>query len=89
MVYNKPVIMEIEQFLNKLPEGYSRTDREQIEKAYHFAENAHQGQTRANGQSYFSHCVGVASILLEMEAAADVVAAALLHDVLIDTEVTS
>ncbi len=45
--------MEIEQFLKKLPKAYSRSDREQIEKAYLFAEAAHEGQTRANGQPYF------------------------------------
>ena len=75
--------MEIEQFLKKLPEAYSRSDLEQIEKAYRFAETAHAGQTRANGQPYFSHCIGVATILLEMDANAEIVAAALLHDVLI------
>ncbi|NLB71442.1 MAG: bifunctional (p)ppGpp synthetase/guanosine-3',5'-bis(diphosphate) 3'-pyrophosphohydrolase [Chloroflexi bacterium] len=76
--------MEIEQFLNKLPDVYTRGDREQIEKAYRFAENAHHGQTRANGQPYFSHLVGVAFILLDMEATADIVTAALLQDVIID-----
>ena len=81
--------MEIEQFLSKLPDAYSRTDREQIEKAYRFAENAHQGQTRANGQPYFSHSVGVANILKDMDAIPEIVAAALLHDVIVDCNVTS
>lgn len=80
--------MEIEQFLSKLPEAYSHTDREQVEKAYRFAEKAHQGQTRANGQPYFSHSVGVANILLEMDAISEMVAAALLHDVIVDCGVT-
>ena len=79
--------MEIEQFLAKLPDAYSRTDREQIEKAYRFAEKAHQGQTRANGQPYFSHSVGVANILIEMDATPEIVAAALLHDVIVDCNV--
>ena len=81
--------MEIEQFLNKLPEAYSRSDRDQIERAYRFAEKAHKGQTRANGQPYFLHCVGVANILLDMDATAEIVSAALLHDVLIDCNVSS
>jgi GTP pyrophosphokinase len=80
--------MEIEQFLNKLPEAYSRVDRDLLEKAYRFAETAHAGQTRANGQPYFSHCIGVATILLEMDATAEIVAAALLHDVLLDCDVS-
>ena len=81
--------MEIEQILNKLPEAYSRSDRDQIERAYRFAEKAHKGQTRANGQPYFLHCVGVANILLDMDATAEIVSAALLHDVLIDCNVSS
>ncbi len=80
--------MEIEQFLNKLPEAYSRVDRDLLEGAYRFAETAHAGQTRANGQPYFSHCIGVATILLEMDATAEIVAAALLHDVLLDCDVS-
>ncbi len=80
--------MEIEQFLSKLPDAYTRADREQIEKAYRFAEKAHQGQTRANGQPYFSHSVGVANILMEMDAIPEIVAAALLHDVVVDCNVT-
>lgn len=81
--------MEIEQFLNKLPEAYSKSDRDQVERAYRFAEKAHKGQTRANGQPYFLHCVGVANILLDMDATAEIVSAALLHDVLIDCNVSS
>ncbi|MEL7625693.1 MAG: bifunctional (p)ppGpp synthetase/guanosine-3',5'-bis(diphosphate) 3'-pyrophosphohydrolase [Anaerolineaceae bacterium] len=80
--------MEIEQFLSKLPEAYSRAEREQIEKAYRFAERAHRGQTRAYGQPYFSHPVAVANILMEMDATAEITAAALLHDVMIDCGVT-
>ena len=76
--------MEIEQFLNKLPDAYSRTDREMLEKAYRFAEKAHQGQTRANGQPYFSHPLGVANILIDMDAIAEITVAALLHDVMVD-----
>jgi GTP pyrophosphokinase len=81
--------MDIEQFLSKLPDAYSLADREQLEKAYRFAEKAHQGQTRANGQPYFSHSVGVAHILIEMDATAEIVAAALLHDVIVDCNVTA
>ena len=80
--------MEIEQFLNKLPDAYSRTDREMLEKAYRFAEKAHQGQTRANGQPYFSHPLGVANILIDMDAIAEITVAALLHDVMVDCGVT-
>ncbi len=81
--------MDIQQFLSKIPEAYSRADLELIEKAYRFSEEAHQGQTRANGQPYHTHCVGVANILIEMNAIPEIVAAALLHDVLVDTPISS
>lgn len=59
-----------------------------IERAYHKAEKAHEGQTRKSGEPYFAHCVAVAGILVEMKMDAETIAAALLHDVVEDTNVT-
>ncbi len=78
--------MYLQQLLSKAPSSYSASDIELITQAYHFAETAHAGQTRANGQPYLSHCVGTAAILLEMEFSPSMVVAGLLHDVLIDTD---
>ncbi len=80
--------MDRDQFINKLPKSYSAAERELIQKAYSFAETAHAGQTRANGLPYFTHCLGVANILLDLEASPNIVAAGLLHDVLMDTSVS-
>lgn len=80
--------MDRDQFVSKLPKSYSPAERELIQKAYSLAEQAHAGQTRANGQPYFTHCLGVANILLNLEASPNIVAAGLLHDVLIDTPTT-
>jgi len=80
--------MDRDQFINKLPKSYSTAEVELIKKAYTFAEEAHAGQTRANGLPYFTHCLGVANILLDLEASPNIVAAGLLHDVLMDTPVT-
>lgn len=80
--------MELEQLIKHLPSNYSQIDREMIEKAYHFAENAHMGQKRASGQPYLSHCVAVAVILSDLEVAPSLVMAGLLHDVIEDTPVT-
>ena len=41
--------MQLEQFLEKLPDNYSALDIEQIKKAYHLAEKAHHGQKLASG----------------------------------------
>ncbi|NQV30828.1 MAG: bifunctional (p)ppGpp synthetase/guanosine-3',5'-bis(diphosphate) 3'-pyrophosphohydrolase [Candidatus Marinimicrobia bacterium] len=56
-----------------------------IWKAYQFAKQAHQGQLRKSGEPYFTHCVGVATILAEMRLDTVTVSAALLHDVVEDT----
>lgn len=61
-----------------------------IERAYDFGKTAHKGQTRANGDSYFSgHCIHVADHILELGMDANLVAAALLHDVIEDTPTTA
>ncbi|MCG6201576.1 RelA/SpoT family protein [Psychromonas antarctica] len=59
-----------------------------IERAYEFAYNAHHGIARASGEAYITHPVAVAEILAEMRLDHEAIAAALLHDVLEDTEIT-
>ena len=59
-----------------------------IERAYEFAALAHQGQFRESGEEFIQHPLEVAYILAEMEMDAESIAAALLHDVLEDTDVT-
>jgi GTP pyrophosphokinase len=59
-----------------------------IERAFRKAEKAHEGQTRKSGEPYFTHCVAVAGILVDMKLDAESIAAALLHDVVEDTNVT-
>ncbi len=70
------------------PATYTTEDRELIKRAYDFAEKAHEGQQRASGEPYISHCVGVAKILAQLQVPPTVVAAALLHDTVEDTNVT-
>ena len=57
-----------------------------VRRAYTVAERAHRGQTRKSGDPYITHPVSVATILAEMGYPADVVAAALLHDTVEDTD---
>ena len=73
--------MQLEQFLEKLPDNYSALDIEQIEKAYHLAEKAHKGQTLASGLPYISHCASVALILAELTVPPELIITGLLHDV--------
>jgi len=58
--------MNLEQFIEKLPDNFSSLDLELIEKAYRYAEEAHKGQTLASGLPHISHCASVAAILAEL-----------------------
>jgi len=80
--------MQLEQFLEKLPNNYSALDLEQIKKAYQFAEQAHKDQKLASGLSYITHCASVAAILADLSVPPEMIIAALLHDVVEDTSVT-
>lgn len=59
-----------------------------IEKAYHTASAAHEGQVRKSGEPYIIHplCVGI--ILADLEMDKETIVAGLLHDVLEDTIMT-
>src|SRR4030066_993570 len=57
-------------------------------RAYHVAEEAHEGQKRASSEPYINHCVAVASILAGLRVPPEVVAAGLLHDVVEDTAIS-
>jgi guanosine-3',5'-bis(diphosphate) 3'-pyrophosphohydrolase len=60
-----------------------------LQKAYVFAARAHKGQVRRSGEPYLSHPLEVASLLADMRLDKTTLVAALLHDVLEDTDVTS
>ncbi|HEX3369834.1 MAG TPA: bifunctional (p)ppGpp synthetase/guanosine-3',5'-bis(diphosphate) 3'-pyrophosphohydrolase [Candidatus Cybelea sp.] len=64
-------------------------DGEQLLRAYETAGAAHGGQRRASGESYIEHPLAVAGILADLEMDHKTIAAALLHDVVEDTSVTS
>ena len=62
---------------------------ELVEKAGVFAERAHTGQTRRyNGEPYVNHPRRVAEIVKRVTDDPEVIAAALIHDVFEDTEIT-
>ena len=63
-------------------------DVDRIEEAYQFSDTAHQGQFRKSGHPYISHPIAVAEIVADWQLDAQAVMAALLHDVMEDTEVS-
>ncbi len=61
-------------------------DRELLTRAFRFAAEAHDGQLRRSGQEFIHHPWGVAKILTGLQLDEATLAAALLHDVVEDTE---
>ncbi len=64
-------------------------DVEHVRVAVEFSRAAHQGQMRYSGDPYISHPIAVARILTPLHIDAQAIIAALLHDVVEDTEVTT
>jgi RelA/SpoT family (p)ppGpp synthetase len=59
-----------------------------VARAYEFGADAHDGQTRKTGEPYITHPVAVAQELGRMYLDVEAIVAALLHDVVEDTDVT-
>ena len=66
----------------------SSTDVDLVRKAYRFADAAHLGQMRRNGEPYITHPIAVASQCTEWKLDAQALMAALLHDVMEDCGVS-
>ena len=62
-------------------------DKELLARAFRFAATAHAGQTRSSGEPFVHHPWAVAKICAELHLDEQSLAAALLHDVVEDTEI--
>jgi len=60
---------------------------EPVARAYEFGAVAHEGQKRMSGEPYISHPVAVAQVLADMQMDSQAITAAILHDVVEDTEI--
>jgi GTP diphosphokinase / guanosine-3',5'-bis(diphosphate) 3'-diphosphatase len=66
---------------------YNEVEIEYIMGAYEIANEIHKNQTRQSGEPYITHPLSVAYILAEMRADKDTICAALLHDVIEDSNI--
>jgi len=64
-----------------------RLDLELIERALRFSTSAHRGQKRKSGEDFITHSIAVASTLVEQLPDTTSIIAALLHDVVEDSDV--
>jgi len=81
--------MTIAELISKVQTYDPSLDGSWLMRVYELADRAHDGQHRASGESYIEHPLAVAAILADLQMDRQTVAAALLHDVVEDTTITS
>ncbi len=74
--------------LSQIQQPYTSSEKKLIAEAFEFANEAHKGQKRADGEDYIVHPLHTALTLAEMGLDAQTIQAALLHDTLDDTAAT-
>lgn len=79
---------QVSQLVQTVRHHHPKEDLALIRRAYLTAYAAHDGQLRQSGEPYITHPIAVAQILADLGVSAQVVAAALLHDTVEDTDYT-
>lgn len=79
----------LDRLLQRIQQNYPETKTRILEKAFQYAQKAHENQFRESGEPYFVHPYEVATILVDLGLDVDTIAAGLLHDVVEDTKATS
>jgi GTP pyrophosphokinase len=79
---------KFENILEHFRKDGSDTDLEPLKTAFKIAREAHKNQVRKSDEPYITHPLEVAAILTEFRLDTAVVAAALLHDIIEDTDTT-
>lgn len=73
-----------EEYKKQLPQ-YSNKDLKFIQSGFELAKSSHEGQSRASGEEYIVHPIGVSLRVAEMGLDPKAVVASLLHDAVEDT----
>jgi len=82
-------MIRFDDILEKVASYISEKEILVLQKAYVFAGKAHKGQVRRSGEPYLSHPLEVTDYLADMKLDKTTLVAALLHDVLEDTDATA
>ncbi len=85
---DRPLSEAYTQLIQTLLLDRPESEQQILEKAAAWAINAHLDQQRASGEPYHSHLFAVAEILNDLNLDYETLAAAMLHDVVEDTEIT-
>lgn len=78
----------LQTILDNIKKYSPNANTDGVVRAYEFAKKAHEGQFRKSGEAYVHHPIEVATIMTELEMDKPSVEAALLHDVVEDTDYT-
>ena len=81
------MLYTIEYLTEKIQASEKAYDLDKITAAYELANKAHEGVKRSSGEPYITHPIAVACILLEFCMDTDTICAALMHDVVEDTDI--
>ena len=84
MAFTSYEAMPLDQMLSRVQKYHPGDGYKLVEKAWKFAEKAHEGQNRKSGEPYFIHPRLVASILTDLMIDPPTIAAGLLHDTVED-----
>lgn len=88
-VENKAIAKEYKELLRISYQTLSDDDKKLIRKAFDLAVEAHKDVRRKSGEAYIFHPIAVAKIVAsEIGLGASSIAAALMHDVVEDTDIT-
>jgi GTP pyrophosphokinase len=80
--------LDLDTWLSAVCKDRDEPERQVIHAALVVAQQAHQRQVRASGEPYLVHCLAVAEIVHHLHLDHEAVAAAILHDVVEDTDVS-
>jgi RelA/SpoT family (p)ppGpp synthetase len=83
---NSTLFQKLEQIL--AGQNRPENDLAEIKNAFELAEEYHRGQYRASEEPYIAHPLEVACILADLQSDKETLIAALLHDLLEDTDAT-
>ena len=79
---------EVNKLYDKLLGYFNPKDQTYINRAFQYAYDGHNGQNRKSGEPYITHPLHVAIYLCELNFDKETIAAALLHDLIEDTEIS-
>lgn len=80
--------MKLKDIIDKIQKYNPKANVDIVKRAYEYAEKYHEKEKRVSGEPYIIHPLNTAYILAELNMDVNTIAAALLHDVVEDTQVS-